>query len=346
MSDKGSSLLDIRKMRILQAIVDDYIMTAAPVGSRTVSKRSDMGLSPATIRNEMSDLTELGFLEQPHTSAGRIPSEKAYRLYVNHIMDSAKLTDDEADYIKRHLDTRVHEVGEVIRQTAKVLSDMTNYTSMVMSPQFSAMRLKRISLIPVSEGSAMAVVVTNNGVTKNAMIRVPKTLQPEDLEKISKLITAKLDGHKLGEAINSVLPMIKSEVGEQADAVCDMLTSIEESLSETDVEVVGASNILDYPEYSDASKARSFLTEVESGSYLQKVLSDASDVEMSVRIGTENDNPDMKDCSVITVTYKAGGENIGSMGVVGPTRMDYGKVMAILRYMSSSLSDILSKLIK
>lgn len=346
MSDKGSSLLDIRKMRILQAIVDDYIMTAAPVGSRTVSKRSDMGLSPATIRNEMSDLTELGFLEQPHTSAGRIPSEKAYRLYVNHIMDSAKLTDDEADYIKRHLNTRVHEVGEVIRQTAKVLSDMTNYTSMVMSPQFSAMRLKRISLIPVSEGSAMAVVVTNNGVTKNAMIRVPETLQPEDLEKISKLITAKLDGHKLGEAINSVLPMIKSEVGEQADAVCDMLTSIEESLSETDVEVVGASNILDYPEYSDASKARSFLTEVESGSYLQKVLSDASDVEMSVRIGTENDNPDMKDCSVITVTYKAGGENIGSMGVVGPTRMDYGKVMAILRYMSSSLSDILSKLIK
>lgn len=346
MSDKGSSLLDIRKMHILQAIVDDYIMTAAPVGSRTVSKRSDMGLSPATIRNEMSDLTELGFLEQPHTSAGRIPSEKAYRLYVNHIMDSAKLTDDEADYIKRHLDTRVHEVGEVIRQTAKVLSDMTNYTSMVMSPQFSAMRLKRISLIPVSEGSAMAVVVTNNGVTKNAMIRVPETLQPEDLEKISKLITAKLDGHKLGEAINSVLPMIKSEVGEQADAVCDMLTSIEESLSETDVEVVGASNILDYPEYSDASKARSFLTEVESGSYLQKVLSDASDVEMSVRIGTENDNPDMKDCSVITVTYKAGGENIGSMGVVGPTRMDYGKVMAILRYMSSSLSDILSKLIK
>lgn len=346
MSDKGSSLLDIRKMRILQAIVDDYIMTAAPVGSRTVSKRSDMGLSPATIRNEMSDLTELGFLEQPHTSAGRIPSEKAYRLYVNHIMDSAKLTDEEADYIKRHLDTRVHEVGEVIRQTAKVLSDMTNYTSMVMAPQFSAMRLKRISLIPVSEGTAMAVVVTNNGVTKNAMIRVPESLQPDDLEKISKLITLKLDGQKLGEAITSVLPMIKAEVGEQADAVCDMLTSIEQSLSETDVEVVGASNILDYPEYSDASKARSFLTEVESGNYLQRVLSDASDVEMSVRIGTENDNPDMKDCSVITVTYKAGGENIGSMGVVGPTRMDYGKVMAILRYMSSSLSDILSKLLK
>ncbi len=345
MSD-NTGLLDIRKMRILQAIVDDYIMTAAPVGSRTVSKRSDMGLSPATIRNEMSDLTELGFLEQPHTSAGRIPSEKAYRLYVNHIMDSAQLTDDEADYIKRHLDTRVHEVGEVIRQTAKVLSDMTNYTSMVLVPQLSSMKLKRISLIPVSDGKAMAVVVTNTGVTKNAMINIPESLSPDDIEKISKLITQKLDGHKLSEAIETVLPMIRSEVGEQAGAVCEMLEDIERSMSETDVEVVGASNILDYPEYADATKARTFLTEIEKGDYLQKVLTDASDVEMCVKIGTENDNPDMKDCSVVTVTYKAGGKNIGTMGVVGPTRMDYGKVMAVLKYMSSSLSDILSRLLK
>lgn len=345
MSD-NTSLLDIRKMRILQAIVDDYIMTAAPVGSRTVSKRSDMGLSPATIRNEMSDLTELGFLEQPHTSAGRIPSEKAYRLYVNHIMDQAKLTDDEADYIKRHLDTRVHEVGEVIRQTAKVISDMTNYTSMVLVPQLSSMKVKRISLIPVSEGSAMAVVVTNTGVTKNSMISIPESLSPDDIEKISKLITEKLDGHRLTDAIESVLPAIRAEIGEQADAVCEMLEDIEKSMSETDVEVVGASNILDYPEYSDAQKARSFLTEVETGNYLQQVLKDSSDVEMSVRIGTDNDNPDLKDCSVITVTYKAGGKNIGSMGVVGPTRMDYGKVMAVLKYLSNSLSDILSKLLK
>lgn len=345
MSD-NTSLLDIRKMRILQAIIDDYIMTAAPVGSRTISKRSDMGLSPATIRNEMSDLTELGFLEQPHTSAGRVPSEKAYRLYVNHLMDSAKLTDDEAEYIKRHLDTRVHEVGEVIRQTAKVLSDMTKYTSMVLVPQLSSMKVKRISLIPVSDGTALAVVVTNTDVTKNAMIKIPDTLSPDDIEKISKLLTAKLDGHRMSDAIESVLPMIREEVGEQADAVCVMLEDIERSMSKTDVEVVGASNILDYPEYSDTAKARSFLTEVETGNYLQKVLTDSSDVEMSVRIGTENDNPDMRDCSVVTVTYKAGGKNIGSMGVVGPTRMDYGKVMAILKYMSSSLSDILSKLLK
>ena len=178
------------------------------------------------------------------------------------------------------------------------------------------------------------------------MIHIPESLSPDDIEKISKLITSKLDGHRFGEAIESVLPSIRAEVGEQADAVCSMLEDIERSMDRTDVEVVGASNILDYPEYSDASKARQFLAEIETGNYLQQVLKDSSDVEMSVRIGTENSNPDMQDCSVVTVTYKAGGKNIGSMGVVGPTRMDYGKVMAILKYMSSSLSDILNRLLK
>lgn len=341
----SSALLDIRKMRILEAIIDDYIMTAVPVGSRTVSKRSDMGLSPATIRNEMSDLTELGFLEQPHTSAGRIPSEKAYRLYVNHIMDTARLTDDEAEYIRRHLDARVHEVNEVIRQTAKVLSDMTNYTSVVLVPQLSSMRIRRISLIPVSDGTALAVIVTNTGATKNSMVSVPASLKPDDLDRISKLITQKLDGHRLNDAINSILPMIREEIGEQADAIEDMLSDIERSMHKQDIEVVGASNMLDYPEYSDVSKARSFLAEIEDGDYLHRVLTDSSDVEMSVRIGTENDNPEMKDCSVVTVTYKAGGKKLGTMGVIGPTRMDYGKVMAVLKYMSNSLSSILGKML-
>ncbi len=342
---KAGALLDIRKMRILEAIIDDYIMTASPVGSRTLSKRSDMGLSPATIRNEMSDLTELGFLEQPHTSAGRVPSEKAYRLYVNHIMDSAKLTDDEADYIKRHLNARIHEVNEVFRQTAKVLSDITNYTSIVLVPQLSSMRVRRISLIPVSEGSALAVVITNTGVAKNSIINIPPSVKTEDLERISKLMTEKLEGHRLNDAVYTLLPMLRAEIGEQADAVSDMLTNIQKNMSEPDVEIVGVTNMLDYPEYSDVTKARSFMAEIENGDYLYKVLSDSSDVEMNVKIGTENDNPEMQDCSVVTVTYKAGGKNIGTMGVIGPTRMDYGKVMAVLKYMSKSLSDILNKMI-
>lgn len=341
-----TQLLDVRKMRILEAIVDDYILTASPVGSRTLSKRSDIELSPATIRNEMSDLTELGFLEQPHTSAGRVPSEKAYRLYVNSIMDRAKLTDDEAEYIRRHLNIRVNEVGEVIRETARMLSGITNYTSVVLTPQMKNARLKHISLVPVTEGSALAVIVTNSGGTSSTMLNVPMGVSPQQLEKISSLMNERLVGYRLTDIQATLLPMLREEVGEQAETIEEMLHGLSEGISKQEVEVVGAANMLNYPEYADVAKAKSFLAEVEKGDYLKQVLEDEAGVEMTVRIGTENDNPELKDCSVVTVSYKVGNEQVGSMGVIGPTRMDYGKVVAVLKCMSESLSKVLSDMFK
>ncbi len=337
-----TQLLDVRKMNILRAIVDDYILTAAPVGSRTLSKRDDIELSPATIRNEMSDLTELGFLEQPHTSAGRIPSEKAYRLYVSNIMDRAKLTDDEAEYIKAHLQRRVSEVGDVIKETARMLSGITKYTSIVQMPHLKNARLKHISLIPVTVGSALAVVVTNSGATNSTMLNVPSGITSDHLEKITSLMNERLAGYKLVDVQKTLLPMLREEVGEQADSVAAMLGSLSDDIDRQDYEVVGAANMLDYPEYSDVSKARSFLTELERGEIFKEVLSDGSGVELTVRIGTENDNPELKDCSVITICYRVGGEQVGSMAVIGPTRMDYEKVVAVLKCMSESLSSVLS----
>ncbi len=337
-----TQLLDVRKMNILRAIVDDYILTAAPVGSRTLSKRDDIELSPATIRNEMSDLTELGFLEQPHTSAGRIPSEKAYRLYVSNIMDRAKLTDDEAEYIKAHLQRRVSEVGDIIKETARMLSGITKYTSIVQMPHLKNARLKHISLIPVTVGSALAVVVTNSGATNSTMLNVPSGITSDHLEKITSLMNERLAGYKLVDVQKTLLPMLREEVGEQADSVAAMLGSLSDDIDRQDYEVVGAANMLDYPEYSDVSKARSFLTELERGEIFKEVLSDGSGVELTVRIGTENDNPELKDCSVITICYRVGGEQVGSMAVIGPTRMDYEKVVAVLKCMSESLSSVLS----
>ena len=340
-----TQLLDVRKMNILRAIIDDYILTAAPVGSRTLSKRDDIELSPATIRNEMSDLTELGFLEQPHTSAGRVPSEKAYRLYVSNIMDRARITDEEAEYIRRHLEQRVSEVGDVIKETARMLSGITKYTSVVQSPHMRNARLKHISLIPVTDGSALAVVVTNSGSTSSTMLNIPMGIGPQDLEKISKLMNERIAGYKLTDVHKTLLPLLREEIGEQADSVAEMLENIDSDLSKQSVEVVGASKMLDYPEYSDVSKARSFLTEVERGEMLKEVLADDQGVEMTVRIGAENDNPELKDCSVVTVSYKVGGEQVGSMGVIGPTRMDYGRVVAVLRCMSESLGKVLSQML-
>ena len=340
-----TQLLDVRKMNILRAIIDDYILTAAPVGSRTLSKRDDIELSPATIRNEMSDLTELGFLEQPHTSAGRVPSEKAYRLYVNNIMDRAHITDDEAEYIRRHLEQRVSEVGDVIKETARMLSGITNYTSIVQSPHLRNARLKHISLIPVSEGSALAVVVTNSGATNSTMLKVPKGITAQDLEKISKLMNERMIGYRLTDVHKTLLPLLREEIGEQADTVAEMLGSLDKDLGKQSVEVVGASKMLDFPEYSDVAKAKSFLSEIERGDMLSEVLSENEGVEISVRIGNENDNPELKDCSVVTVSYRVGGEQVGSMGVIGPTRMDYGKVVAVLRCMSESLGKVLSSML-
>ena len=341
-----NELLDVRKMRILEAIVDDYILTAVPVGSRTLSKHENIELSPATIRNEMSDLTDLGLLEQPHTSAGRVPSEKAYRLYVESIMKSAKLTDDETEYIKRHLNQRVNEVNEVIHKTATMLSGITNYTSVVLTPQLKNARLKRISLIPVTPGSILAVVVTNSGYTTSVQSDVPEAVTEQDLEKLATIMNERFAGYKLTDISSKLVPLLREEIGEQADVIAGMLNDLGKDISKQEVEVAGAANMLDYPEYADAGKAKSFIAEIENGEYIKSVLKDDNGVEMTVHIGAENESPEFKDCSVVTVSYKIGDERVGSMGVIGPTRMDYGKVVAVLKCMSESLGQVLSNMLE
>ena len=178
--------LDARKMQILQAIIDDYILTATPVGSRTIAKRSDIGFSSATIRNEMADLEDMGYLDQPHTSAGRIPSDKAYRLYVNTIMQRAKLSDAEIRYIQDHYSHRLDEVDEVVKQTAWVLSSITKYTSMVLAPQLHAIKLKYIHLVPIAEDKALAIVVTDAGMTRDSIIRIPQGMSPDALTRLGR----------------------------------------------------------------------------------------------------------------------------------------------------------------
>ena len=191
--------LDARKMQILQAIIDDYILTATPVGSRTIAKRSDIGFSSATIRNEMADLEDMGYLDQPHTSAGRIPSDKAYRLYVNTIMQRAKLSDAEIHYIQDHYSHRLDEVDEVVKQTAWVLSSITKYTSMVLAPQLHAIKLKYIHLVPIAEDKALAIVVTDAGMTRDSIIRIPQGMSPDALTRLGRTLSARFSNCRLDD---------------------------------------------------------------------------------------------------------------------------------------------------
>ena len=218
--------LDMRKMRILQAIIDDYILTATPVGSRTVSKKSDIALSSATIRNVMSDLEEMGYLEQPHTSAGRIPSEKAYRLYVNSIMHRAMLTESEQRFIQNCYSNTINKVDEIVRQTAWVLSNMTKYTSLVLSPNINAVKLKHIQLVPVTEGKALVVIVTDAGITRDYMIRVPRDITAEQLERISRILTERLRNKRLDTVNQEEIPELHVTMKEQRDFLNDTLDTV------------------------------------------------------------------------------------------------------------------------
>lgn len=338
--------LDMRKLRILEAIIDDYILTAAPVGSRTISKHPDIGLSSATIRNEMSDLEDMGYLEQPHTSAGRIPSDKAYRLYVNSIMRRSGLTDDERAYIRDHLTKSISEVEGVVKQTAWVLSKLTKYTSMVLKPQLRSVKLRHIQLVPVSEGRALLVIVTDAGIARHAMIQIPDGMDYYELERISRILTEKLKDSRLDDAGKVLLPELSQELGEQRDFLKATLEAVDCTAApdQNSVELYGATNILNFPEYSDVGKARDFLTTLETQDTLYKLLSDASKVEFSITIGDENDAQEMKGCSVVTATYKVGDTSMGSLGVIGPTRMDYSHVLSVLGYIGKSLGEVLTNM--
>ncbi len=337
--------LDDRKFLILQAIIDDYIMTAVPVGSRTISRKSGVGFSPATIRNEMSDLEELGYLDQPHTSAGRIPSAKAYRLYVDRLMKSVDVSEEEAGRIHDHLNRRTAQVEEVIREAAQALSDVTRYTAVVAAPRLDNMTIRRIQLVPVTDTSALMIVVTSAGMVKDHVIPVPQGVEPDHLYAISKMLTAQLTGHSLSEA-GALLVSVFAGLTEHSQLMSSVIRALDQQAQEEDrgraLVVGGRSNLLSYPEYSDVEKAKNFLAVLESREKLAPLLNQTGGVEFAVRIGPEINMPEFADCSVVTATYRVGNNTTGTMGIIGPTRMDYARVVSVLNYMGRTISDLLS----
>ena len=338
--------LDERKYLILQAIIDDYIMTAMPVGSRTISRKSGVGYSPATIRNEMSDLEELGYLDQPHTSAGRVPSYKAYRLYVDHLMKTAKLSMDERERMHEHLVSRSKQVESVIRSAANVLSDATKYTSVIVAPKLGTLRIKHVQLVPVAERMALMVIVTNVGIVKDALIRVPEGMDADDLYSISRMLTEKLADKPLDAVRQAFSEMLRN--AEQSRRLLGEALSVIERKLETDgdasdVVIGGSANLLEYPEYSDVNKARNFLAVLESKDTLRQLISRDGGMEISIRIGPENQVPALNDCSIVTASYRVGDHSSGTLGIIGPTRMNYNRVISVLDFMGRALSDVLSE---
>ncbi len=338
--------LSDRKLRILRAIIDDYIDTGIPVGSRTLSKKPDMDYSPATIRNEMADLEEMGFLDQPHTSAGRTPSDKAYRLYVDRLMHIGNITKDEALFIRNYFDARIGEIGEVLHSAAKALSDVTKHISMITAPNMESVKLRRIQIVKITETKALLIFVTDNGLVQDTMITIPLAMDAHQLETLSNMLTDRVQNASLKEAEEIIKNACMDALMEQRSIMGEVLDAINVNREKKEMVFGGAQNIFNYPEYKDIAKAQHFLQLLETKDMMYQVMSNATDLEFSIRIGRENAYDDFKDMSIVTATYKIGGEKIGSFGVIGPTRMDYSRVLSVLNYVGMSLSDILSCLLE
>ncbi len=341
--------LDERKRMILQAIIDDYIDTAEPIGSRTIARKHEIGLSSATIRNEMADLEEMGYLAQPHTSAGRIPSDKGYRLYVDHLMQVRELTKDEIDYIQKSMEVHISELGQIIRQASAALSKITKYTSVSMTPQTKRIILKAIQVVPIEKGKALVIVVTNSGLIRNSLVKISEKILPDFLIRISNIFNERLSGLTLDEINLPIIKNIEKSIGTTKELLMPILSGVEECISKIDspdVFLDGATNIFEYPEFNNMGKAREFLNAISEKDVMRDLLrAYDEDGAVTIQIGLENNIEGIKDCSIIRTTYSLGDVVIGSIGVIGPTRMEYARVISSMNYIREKVNEEIERLI-
>lgn len=341
--------LDNRKQQVLVAIIKDYIATAEPVGSRTIARKYKLGVSPATIRNEMADLEELGYIEQPHTSAGRIPSNLGYRYYVDNLMQKEELTWEEEELIQKNYRTKVRDVGQVIQRTGQLLANLTKCAAIVMTPQLGVSFFKHIQIIPLSPGQGMVVVVTDTGAVHHRIIEIPESISPADLEVISSVLNRKLQGHTIESIRFTLIREIYFELAKQKVVLDMAMELVRDSLALEKGDKIylgGIFNILSQPEFSNVEKVKTLLSILEQEDLITNLLAGGMKSSgVTVRIGGELSFEKMRDCSMVMATYQIDGRPVGSIGVLGPTRMNYARVVSVVEYITKNLSQVMERLL-
>ncbi len=343
---KSNQGLDDRKMKILQTIIKTYLETGEPVGSRTISKYADLNLSSATIRNEMADLEDLGYIVQPHTSAGRIPSDKGYRWYVDRLMDEKE---QEVTEMKEQMLQKADKMDQLLKQAAKVLAANTNYATMISAPTYNRNKLKFIQLSQVDENQIIAVIVMEGNIIKNKIVTVDEELSNETLLKLNMLLNTNLTGMSIEEINLGMIARLKEQAGIHSEVISDVLDAVANVIQVDDLEIYtsGATNIFKYPELSDRQSAQEIISAFEEkqqlASIVTQTLADEENKGIQVYIGNETPVQNMKDCSVVTATYELGEGMQGTIGIVGPKRMDYEHVMKTLKTLMAELDAIFHK---
>ena len=335
--------LSERKKKILRAVVEYYVRTAEPVGSKALLELADLNVSSATIRNDLADLTEQGYLEQPHTSAGRIPSPKGYRLYVNELMEEQRLSLEETRQINDALHLKMKELDKVIDQAGRMVSQLTNYPAFALTGNARRATIRRFDLILVDSSSFIVVAMTDSSVVKNKLIRVPADLSEPQLQLLTTLLNTSFIGKTLDELTPELMRVAEHAAGTSyglINLVVSFAMEVLEDLENSQVYTAGASHILDHPEYQDVGKAQKLMSYISQEQAMSLALPAMGDENTKILIGPENVADELKDTSVVLASYDIGDGLKGVIGVVGPTRMDYGKVAAKLSYVADGLSKL------
>jgi heat-inducible transcriptional repressor len=339
-------VLTDRQLLIFQVIVDDFIRSAQPVGSRSLSKKEDIHYSSATIRNEMADLEELGFLEKTHTSSGRIPSEKGYRFYVDHLLSPQKLNANDVDTVKSIFAERIYELEKIVQKSARILSELTNYTAIVLGPAVKENKLRKIQIVPLNKETAIAIIVTDKGHVENRMFHLPENLDTGDIEKMVNILNERLTGVPLEDLNNKIYKEVATLLRQHIHDYDALLNSIVDTLRIPAGEKLffgGKTNILSQPEFHDIEKVKNLMNMIEHEEDIYDIIRQRP-TGISVKIGKENQNSVMEDCSLITATYSMGTEQLGKIAILGPTRMEYSRVISLLQFLSRDLTTVLTKL--
>jgi heat-inducible transcriptional repressor len=338
--------LNDRKIKILQAIILSYLDSAEPVGSRTISKQYDLGVSSATIRNEMADLEDLGLIMQPHTSAGRIPSDSGYRLYVDHLM---KHKEHREEIVKEILLERVDRLETMLQEIAKILANQTNYATVVTTPQYKQTKLKQIQLLLLDPNQILTVIVVEGNLVKNHILTVLVPIEQEVLNKINALLNHELQSLTIQDINLDIIEKLKYQVGihkEIINGVLDAVVNTVKAVDEIDIYTSGTTNILKCPEFSNIQKAAELIYTLEEKQLILSLINESIntiDKDIKIKIGNENTIKTFEDCSFITTTYHLGEDTIGAIGIIGPKRMDYVKVVSLLRHMMSQMDKFWNK---
>ena len=331
--------MDNRKKKILQAIIEEYIDTAEPVSSGSIVKKYGLDLSSATIRNEMADLEKVGYIEKPHTSSGRVPSAKGYRLYVDELMNDKKISLSEIKYIQSKLMAKVNEIEDLTKIATSTISEVTHYTTVAIGPRTKIQNIEEIKFVLLGSRMLMAVILTDTGIIKETIIKLNQNITEEQVETLNFMFNNKLKGKPLEWIDKPLEEYIFSHMNYSLEVIKPIMEQLNKAINEEEkIYLEGANKAFDLPEFKSLEIARKFINVIDQKEIVADLLNTGFAKDINVYIGSENDNEKLKDFSIITFKHRYKNKDLGTIGIIGPTRMDYSKVISVMKYISKKLN--------